>query len=118
MVINGAVRDTAVIRKLGFAVWSRLITSHAGAPHGLGEINVPIVIGGQHICPGDWIVADDDGVMVLPAAKAVEMTNRAADRLEAENRIRAEIHDKNSTLAKVVNLKRWEKEGAGHAIIG
>jgi 3-hexulose-6-phosphate synthase/6-phospho-3-hexuloisomerase len=77
---------------------------------------VPITIGGQRICPGDWIVADDDGVMVLPAAKAVEMANRAADVLEAENRIRTEIREQDSTLAKVVNLKRWEKKGPGEAI--
>lgn len=118
LVVNGAVRDTAAIRELGLAVWSRHITSHAGNPHGLGEINVPLDIDGQHINPGDWIVADDDGVMVLPADKAVEMANRAADVLEAENRIRAEIRDKNSTLAKVVNLQRWEKKGAGNAVIG
>ena len=118
MVVNGAVRDTAAIRELDFAVWSRHVTSHAGNPHGLGEINVPIEISHQAINPGDWIVADDDGVMVLPAAKAVEMANRGADILEAENRIRAEIRDQNSTLAEVVNLKRWEKEGAGHAVIG
>ncbi|MCK5113470.1 MAG: orotidine 5'-phosphate decarboxylase [Phycisphaerae bacterium] len=117
LVVNGAVRDTAEIRKLGFPVWTKHVTSHAGDPHGLGEINVPIEIAHQRICPGDWIVADDDGVMVLPAAKAVEMANRAADVLEAENRIRAEICDKNSTLAKVVNLKRWEKKGASDAVI-
>ena len=118
LVVNGAVRDTGVIRKLGFPVWSKHITSHAGNPHGLGEINVPIEISAQRICPGDWIVADDDGVMVLPAARAVEMANRAADVLESENRIRAEIRNQKSTLAKVVNLKRWEKRGAGDAING
>ena len=117
LVVNGAVRDTAEIRKLHLAVWTKHITSHAGNPHGLGEINVPIDIAGQHICPGDWIVADDDGVMVLPATKAVEMANRAAGVLEAENRIRAEIRDTNSTLAKVVNLQRWEKKGLGHATV-
>ncbi len=116
VVIHGAVRDTAEIRALGLGVWSTHVTSHAGNPHGLGEINVPIEISHQRICPGDWIVADDDGVMVLPAAKAVEMANRAADVLEAENRIRAEIRDQNSTLAKVANLKRWEKKGLGDAI--
>jgi hypothetical protein len=46
----------------------------------------------------------------------VEMANRGADVLEAENRIRAEIRDTHSTLAKVVNLKRWEKKGAQGAI--
>jgi len=105
-----------MILKLDFPVWTKLVTSHAGDPHGLGEINQPIKIEGQIIEPGDWIIADDDGVMVVPKARAVEMVNRAADVLEAENRIRQEIRDNNSTLAKVVNLKRWEKEGAGNVI--
>ncbi len=117
LVVHGAIRDTAAIRKLGFAAWSTHITSHAGLPRGKGEINVPIEIGGQRICPGDWIVADDDGVMVLPAAKAVEMANRAADVLEAENRIRQEIRD-GSTLAQVVNLSKWEKKGSGDVAVG
>jgi len=115
LVVHGAVRDTGDIRKLKFPVWSTHVTSHAGDPKGLGEINQPIAIGGQRICPGDWIVADDDGVMVLPAARAVEMANRGADVLEAENRIRAEIRDGGSTLARVVNLQRWEKRGGPHA---
>ncbi len=116
LVVDGAVRDTADIRKLAFPVWSRLACSHAGDPHGLGEINRPIVISSQRICPGDWIVADDDGVMVLPAAAAVEMANRAADVLEAENRIRTEIRNGKSTLAQVVNLLRWEKRGGGSGV--
>jgi 3-hexulose-6-phosphate synthase / 6-phospho-3-hexuloisomerase len=111
LVVHGAIRDTADIRRLNFPVWSTMITSHAGNPHGLGEINQPIEIAHQAIMPGDWIVADDDGVMVLPKALAVEMANRAMDVLEAENRIRAEIRDNKSTLAQVVNLKRWEKRG-------
>ncbi|MBI5723712.1 MAG: orotidine 5'-phosphate decarboxylase [Planctomycetes bacterium] len=112
LVVNGAVRDTADIRRMGFAVWSRLTTSHAGDPHGLGQINVPIEIAGRRILPGDWIVADDDGVIVVPKPQAVEMANRAMDVLEAENRIRAEIRDGNSTLAKVLNLLRWENKGS------
>jgi len=110
VVIHGAVRDVADIREIGLPVWSTLITSHAGDPHGLGSINQPIVISGQRIEPGDWIVADDDGVMVLPRARAAEMANRAADVLEAENRIRQEIREHSTTLAKVVNLLRWEKK--------
>ncbi|HET6428922.1 MAG TPA: 3-hexulose-6-phosphate synthase [Phycisphaerae bacterium] len=118
LVVHGAVRDTAVIRKLDFPVWSTVVCSHAGEPKGKGEINVPIEIGGQRIAPGDWIVADDDGVIVLPADRAVEMANRAADVLEAENRIRAEIRDARSTLAKVVNLQRWEQESGGGLHVG
>ena len=111
VVIHGAVRDTEDIRKLEFPVWATCVTSHAGDPHGLGEINVPIAISGRRICPGDWVLADDDGVIVLPKAAAAEMANRGADVLELENRIRAEIRDGKSTLAKVVNLLRWEKRG-------
>lgn len=111
LVCDGAVRDTGEIRKLEFPVWARCVTSHAGEPKGHGEINQPIEIAGQRICPGDWIVADDDGVMVLPRRQAVEMANRGADVLEAENRIRQEIRDQNTTLAKVLNLARWDKKG-------
>ncbi len=117
LIVDGAVRDIADIRELKFPVWSKCICSHAGEPLGVGKINVPITISGQRICPGDWIVADDDGVMVLPAGRAVEMANRALDNLEAENRVRAEIRDDNSTLAKVVNLSKWEAQG-GSNIIG
>jgi 3-hexulose-6-phosphate synthase/6-phospho-3-hexuloisomerase len=112
LVVHGPVRDSAEIRKTGLPVWSRQVCSHAGDPHGLGEINKPIVIAGQRIAPGDWILADDDGVMVLPRSRAVEMANRAADVLEAENRIRQEIREGGTTLAKVVNLLRWEKKGS------
>ena len=117
LVCNGAVRDTSDIRRLQFPVWTKLVSAHAGEPKGHGEINQPIEISGQRICPGDWIVADDDGVMVLPAARAVEMANRAADNLEFENRVRAEIRDGNTTLAKVVNLTRWEKKGGGGDVV-
>jgi 3-hexulose-6-phosphate synthase/6-phospho-3-hexuloisomerase len=113
LVVDGAVRDIADIRRLELPVWTRLVCSHAGEAMGHGEINEPIEISGQRICPGDWIVADDDGVMVLPLAKAVEMANRAADVLEGENRIRTEIREKKSTLAKVANLRRWEMKRGG-----
>ena len=61
--------------------------------------------------PGDWLVGDADGVMVLPRAEAVEMANRAADCLEKENRIRGEIVAGGTTLAQVTHLLKWEKIG-------
>jgi len=115
LAVDGAVRDSDDIRRLEFPVWTRHVTSHAGDPHGLGEIGSAVTVAGQRVCPGDWILADDDGVIVLPKARAAEMANRGADVLEAENRIRAEIRDGKSTLAKVVNLLRWEKRGGPSA---
>ncbi len=108
VVIDGAIRDTVEIKKMGFPAFAKCIAPAAGDPKGLGEMDVPIVVGHRHVRPGDWIVGDDDGVIVVPKAEAVEIANRAQDVLERENRIRAEI-DAGSTLASVVELDKWEK---------
>jgi 3-hexulose-6-phosphate synthase / 6-phospho-3-hexuloisomerase len=110
LVIWGAIRDTPEIQRLGFPAFSSLVCANAGEPKGFGEINVPIVIAGQTVSPGDWIVGDDDGVMVLPTARAVELANRAMDVLEKENRLRAEIEG-GKTLSEVAYLQKWEKKG-------
>ena len=108
LVARGAIRDTPEIARLGFAAFSSKVCANAGEPKGFGEINVPIVISGQTVRPGDWIVGDDDGVMVLPKEQAVELANRAMDVLEKENRLRGEI-DSGKTLAEVAYLQKWEK---------
>ncbi|NQU94710.1 MAG: orotidine 5'-phosphate decarboxylase [Candidatus Omnitrophica bacterium] len=109
VVIDGATRDTAEIRKLKFPVFSKLVTPTAGEPKGFGEIGVPVNIGGTRVCNGDWILGDDDGVVRIPKEKVTEIANRAMSILEQENRLRHEI-DKGSTLAKVIELLRWEKK--------
>src|SRR5690606_10359524 len=108
VVIDGAIRDTTEILSLRFPAFARLALSNAGEPKGFGEINVPIVAGGVRVEPGDWVVGDDDGVMVLPRARAVEIANYAMDCLERENRIRGEIESGQTTLGKVAELLRWE----------
>jgi len=108
VVIHGAIRDTPVIRSLGFPAFARHITARAGEPRGFGEIGAAIEIDGITIHTGDWIVGDDDGVAVIPRSQAVEIANRACDRMEMENRVRKEIED-GSTLAQVVDLYKWEK---------
>lgn len=108
VVIHGAIRDSDISTKLGLPLFSTLVCSHAGEPKGFGEIGTEINIGGQSISPGDWILGDDDGVMVLPRAKAVEYANRALDVVESEERLAAEIRA-GKTLSEVVNLKKWEK---------
>ncbi len=108
VVVDGGIRDTDEIRRLGFPAHARLVCSHAGHPKGFGEIGGPIRLGGVEVFPGDWLVGDADGVMVLPKDRVVEMANRAQDVLEAENRIRAEIRE-GRTLGQVARLERWEK---------
>ena len=114
-VVDGAVRDIDTIRAIGFPVAATLVTPTAGEPKGFGEINVTVKLGGVAVSPGDWIVADESGVVRIPKAKLVEVANRAQDVLEHENRLREEIRRK-ATLGSVAELHRWEKaiaEGKG-----
>ncbi len=109
VVIDGAARDIDDIRNIKFPLFARHFTPTAGEPRGLGEINVSIECAGKRVNPGDWIVGDDSGVVVIPKEKAQEMANRAIDVYEKENRIREEIK-RGSTLSEVMYLKKWEKQ--------
>jgi 3-hexulose-6-phosphate synthase/6-phospho-3-hexuloisomerase len=109
VVIDGAIRDADEIRRMGFAAHARHVCSHAGYPKGFGEIGGPIRLAGVEVMPGDWIVGDADGLMVLAKEKVVELANRAQDVLEAENRMRAEIRE-GRTLGQVAYLQKWEKQ--------
>jgi len=108
VVIDGAIRDTAEIRKHSFPAYARLIEPGAGEPKGFGEINVPVRIGGVLVRPGDWLFGDDDGLVHIPRERLVEAANRGMDVLEQENRIREEIRE-GRTLSEVAELLRWEK---------
>jgi 3-hexulose-6-phosphate synthase / 6-phospho-3-hexuloisomerase len=110
VVIDGAARDMDAILDLGFPVFCRNVSPNAGEPKGHGEIGIEVVVGGQKVRPGDWIVGDLSGLVVLPKERAAEIANRALDVLEHENRVREEIQ-RGSTLAKVQRLERWEKVG-------
>ena len=110
VVIDGAVRDLDAIGELGFPCFSRHVSPNAGEPKGHGEIGVEVVVGGQRIRPGDWIVGDASGLVVVPRERAAEVANRALDVLEHENRVREEIQ-RGSTLGKVQKLERWERVG-------
>lgn len=108
VVIYGGIRDTPEIKKLGFPAYATVVTPTAGEPKGFGEIGCPLRIEGVNIRPGDWIVADGDGVVVLPREQAAEIANRAMDVLERENRLRKEIQE-GRTLSEVAYLRKWEK---------
>jgi 3-hexulose-6-phosphate synthase / 6-phospho-3-hexuloisomerase len=108
VVIDGAIRDTHDIKQMNFPAFTRLVMPNAGEPKGFGEIGVPVNVGNRRVETGDWILGDDDGVVILPKSMAAEYANRGMDVLERENRIREEIKT-GSTLSKVTELLRWEK---------
>lgn len=107
IVIDGAVRDIDDIRDLGFPAFSRTVAPCAGEPKGYGGIGIEVTVGGQRVRTGDWIVGDENGIVVIPKESAVEVANRALDVHERENRTREEI-ERGSTLSKVNELSKWE----------
>jgi 3-hexulose-6-phosphate synthase/6-phospho-3-hexuloisomerase len=109
VVIDGAVRDVDDIRKLTFPVFARAVVPNAGDPKGFGEINAEITCAGQVVRPGDYIVGDDNGVIVVPKERSYELARRAVEVEKTEKRIKEEII-RGSTLSKVLQLEKWEKK--------
>ncbi|MCX9084199.1 MAG: bifunctional hexulose-6-phosphate synthase/ribonuclease regulator [Candidatus Methanoperedens sp.] len=108
VVIDGAVRDVDDIRKINFPIFATSIVPNAGEPKGFGEINAQIQCGGQTVNPGDFIVGDDNGVVVIPRERAYEIARRAVEVEKNERRIRDEIK-RGKTLSEVLYLEKWEK---------
>jgi 3-hexulose-6-phosphate synthase/6-phospho-3-hexuloisomerase len=108
VVIHGAIRDSGDIRALGFPAFARHICPNAGEPKGFGETGVSIVISGEVVNPGDWILGDDDGTVRIPRGQAVEWANRGMEWYERESRIREEIVQ-GGTYGELAELQKWEK---------
>ncbi len=108
-VIDGAVRDVDEIRRIRFPVFTKCIVPNAGEPKGFGEINAEITCGGEEVEPGDWIIGDDNGVVVVPKGRAYEIARRAKEVWKNEERVREEIK-RGKTLSQVLDLYMWEKK--------
>ena len=91
VVLDVGCRDAAEITELKFPVWSRAISARGTVKASLGSVNVPVVCAGVHLQPGDVVVADDDGVVVVPRADAAKVAAAGAEREKKEAATRTRL---------------------------
>jgi len=89
LVIDAGIRDTAELRAMGFPAWSAAVSAQGTVKATGGSVNVPVVVGGQYVRPGDVVLADDDGVMIVPRERSARAVEASAARTAKEAASRA-----------------------------
>jgi 4-hydroxy-4-methyl-2-oxoglutarate aldolase len=93
VVLGCGVRDVADLRNMRFPVWSRAVSAQGTVKATAGAVNVPIVLGGQTVRPGDVVVADDDGVTLVPRGDVARALTASQARVDKEAAARAAFQD-------------------------
>jgi 4-hydroxy-4-methyl-2-oxoglutarate aldolase len=91
LVIDSGCRDTAELAQMNFPVWSKAVSPKGTVKATVGSVNTPILCAGALVHPGDVVLADDDGVAVIPRGRAGEVAEAAARRESKEAQIRAQL---------------------------
>ena len=93
MLVDGAVRDLDELAELGLPIWTRFVRAQGATKGDVGKLDVPVVVGGVEIHPGDLVVMDGDGAVVVPAGRVEEALSAARERAERETAVRQRYRD-------------------------
>ena len=88
LLVDSAVRDVEELAELGLPIWTRVVSAQGATKGEVGELDTTVVVGGTEINPGDLVVMDGDGAVVLPAVRADEVLPLALEREQRENEMR------------------------------